>query len=118
VDVRIIYESRANVLTVPSAAVTTSNGVSTVIVVASDGTQTRRQVTVGETSGNLTEIVSGLSEGDVVLVTTFTPGLPNPGNQGNVPTRFPGRGQFPGGGGFPTGFPRGGGQGGFPGGNP
>jgi macrolide-specific efflux system membrane fusion protein len=105
----IVYERRTDVLTVPSAAVTTGqDGTSTVTVIGEDGTRTETTVTVGETAGTLTEITEGLSEGDEVLVASFTPGE---GNQGGS---FPGGividgDTFPGGGTFPEG-----GQGGGP----
>lgn len=110
VDLEIVYSSRDNVLTVPSAAVTTADdGTSTVTLIATDGTRTTATVEVGESVGNLTEITSGLAEGDEVLVAAFTPGE---GNEGTT-------GQFPGGdmGGFPGGgdgsfTPPDGGQGG------
>ncbi|MCU1416906.1 MAG: HlyD family efflux transporter periplasmic adaptor subunit [Schumannella sp.] len=107
VTAAIVYERRTDVLAVPSAAVSTaSDGTSTVTVIGADGAKTETPVTVGETSGNLTEITGGLAEGDEVLVATFTPGS---GNAGTNPG-FPGGGQFPGGGKIP-----GGGQGGqFP----
>jgi macrolide-specific efflux system membrane fusion protein len=99
VTAKIVYERRTDVLTVPSAAVTTdSDGTSTVTVVGSDGAQTETQVTVGESAENLTEITAGLSEGDTVLVASFTPGE---GNQGTGGTGFP-SGGFPSGG-FPGG---------------
>jgi macrolide-specific efflux system membrane fusion protein len=101
----IIYERRTDVLTVPSAAVTTAaDGSSTVTLIGEDGTKTETAVTVGDSAGNMTEIIEGLAEGDEVLVATFTPGE---GNQGGFPTE----GQFPGGT-FPDGgtgtFPEGG----------
>lgn len=114
VDVEIVYERRTNVLTVPAAAVTTTDGVSTVTVIREDGSEEQVTVEIGETSGSLIEIISGLSEGDEILVAVFTPG------EGNTGGGFPG-----GGGGFPGGgfeppdgfeFPSGG-QGGFPGGD-
>ncbi|PZQ90411.1 MAG: RND transporter [Leifsonia xyli] len=107
VDLSIVYESRENVLTVPSAAVTTTDGTSTVTVVAADGTKTSTTVKVGETVGNLTEITSGIAEGDTVLVNSFTPGE---GNSGTTSGGRQGDGQFPGG--EP---PSGGGQGGMSG---
>lgn len=94
----IVYERRTEVLTVPSAAVTTASaGTSTVTLVAADGTKTETTVTVGETSGTLVEITDGLSEGDTVLVASFTPGE---GNEGTTTGGFPGGGDgtFPGGG--------------------
>lgn len=109
----IVYERRTDVLAVPSAAVTTTDGVSTVTVIADDGTESEVTVEVGETSGNYTEILSGLEEGDEVLVSSFTPGE---GNTGGFPGggggggEFPGggEGEFPGGGEMPSGdFPGG-----------
>ena len=109
VDAAIVYERRTDVLTVPSAAVTTTDGTSTVTVVAKDGTQKKTTVKVGETTGALTEITSGIEEGDSVLVATFTPG------QGNSTRTGQNQGQFPGGGQLPDGFQPP--SGGFPGGN-
>lgn len=102
----IVYKRRTDVLAVPSAAVTTTDGISTVTVIAEDGTRSEVAVEAGETSGAYTEIVSGIAEGDEVLVATFTPGEGNSGTGG-----FPGGGA----GGFPDGdsgrgFPGGTGQ--------
>jgi macrolide-specific efflux system membrane fusion protein len=99
------------VLAVPSAAVTTADGTSTVTVVVDDGTQTKTEVEVGDTAGEYTEIVSGIDEGTTVLVASFTPGEDNAGTG-----RFPagGTGRFPGGG---TGELPGGDTGQFPGGD-
>ncbi len=71
-DVSIVYERRTDVLTVPSAAVRTVDGASTVSVAADDGGEQSVPVTVGETVGDRTEIVDGLAEGDEVLVTVVT----------------------------------------------
>lgn len=102
----IVYERRTDVLAVPSAAVTTTDGISTVTVIAEDGTRSEVAVEAGGTSGAYTEIVSGIAEGDEVVVATFTPGEGNSGTGG-----FPGGGA----GGFPggdsgRGFPGGTGQ--------
>ncbi len=67
--VSIIYERRTDVLTVPSAAIRSVNGQSVVMKVGADGKAVSTPVTVGETSGQNTEIVSGLAEGDQVAVT-------------------------------------------------
>ena len=91
VDVEIVYESREGVLTVPSAAVTTADdGTSTVTLIGSDGSRTTTAVEVGETVNGLTEILSGLAEGDEVLVAAFTPGE---GNDGQI-RQLPGGGTF------------------------
>ncbi|RMI09332.1 efflux RND transporter periplasmic adaptor subunit [Cellulomonas triticagri] len=118
VDVSIIYERRTDVLTVPSAAVTTVDGRSVVTQEGADGEQTTTVVTTGATSGNLVEITDGLAEGDEVLVTTFSPrtsgsedgSTGGTGQQGGQMPDFgsgemPDFSQLPGGG---SGFPGGG----------
>ncbi len=81
--VTIIYERRSEVLAVPSSAVTTgSDGTTTVTVVDDSGAESVREVVVGESSGDLTEITDGLAEGELVLVTVFTPGEGNSGESG------------------------------------
>jgi macrolide-specific efflux system membrane fusion protein len=76
VTAKIVYERRTDVLSVPSAAVTTSDGTSTVEVVGDDGKATKTTVTVGETSGQDVEITKGLTEGQTIRYTqtVFTPG--------------------------------------------
>jgi macrolide-specific efflux system membrane fusion protein len=91
-DVAIIYERRTDVLTVPSAAVRTVDGASEVTQLAEDGTEVTTPVTVGETVGDLTEVVSGLVEGDEVVVTVVTQ------------REQDGTGQMPGGFELPEGF--------------
>ena len=99
VTAKIVYERRTNVLTVPSAAVTTADGVSTVKTLDAAGTAVATTVTVGETVGNVTEILTGIAEGDDVVVVTFTPGSGNSGSttqRGTRPTGMPAGGTFPG----------------------
>ncbi|MGA1836100.1 biotin/lipoyl-binding protein [Herbiconiux sp. 11R-BC] len=110
VTASVVYEKRTDVLTVPSAAVTTaSDGTTTVTKVDSAGAETTTTVTVGETVGTLTEITAGLAEGDLVKVTVFTPGSGNSGTGTGSGSGFPGgTGEFPSGGTFPGGtFPGG-----------
>ncbi len=73
VDVDIVIERRLDVLTVPTAAITTTEEASTVQVVEEDGTVRAGEVTVGESSNDLTEVLSGLSEGDTVQLPSITP---------------------------------------------
>lgn len=105
-DVSIIVESRDDVLTVPTAAVTTKDDTTYVEKVADGGTE-RVEVEVGDTFGPTTEIVSGLSEGDTVRYEQATRAGRGAGSgqRGQLPEGgFPG-GQMPGGtppaGGFP-----------------
>ena len=93
VDVEIIYERRTDVLTVPALAVTRADdGTSQVTKVADDGTTQTVTVETGETSGSTVEITSGLSEGDSVVLQTFSAG----GNRDGGDSTFPGMGGQPG----------------------
>jgi len=80
--INLIEQQKQDVLVVPNQAVKTQGTTSTVLVKTSTGTETR-QVTIGLKDYQNTEIVSGLSQGDVVLIakttsttttTTTTPG--------------------------------------------
>jgi macrolide-specific efflux system membrane fusion protein len=80
-----ITTARANdVLAVPSSAVTTAGGVSTVDVVTDSGTQTT-PVETGLEGDAYTEITSGLSAGDTVAIT-----LAGVGDNGFPTDGFPG----------------------------
>jgi HlyD family secretion protein len=63
--VKIVTEQAANVLLVPSRAISTKNKEKTVQVVSGTATETR-PVTVGMSDGTKTEVKSGLVEGDQV----------------------------------------------------
>ncbi len=97
VTASIVYERRTGVLTIPTAAITkAADGTTTVIKVGTNGSTSTVPVTTGESSGTLTEITAGLSEGDKVQVTTYARASTGTGSttrQGTVP----GFGQFPGG---------------------
>jgi macrolide-specific efflux system membrane fusion protein len=77
--------------------VTGSGGSGVVTVKGANGDEQRR-VTTGITNGTLTQITSGLQEGDEVVYT-------RPSSTGTSTNQQPQRGQFviPGGGGFPGG---------------
>jgi macrolide-specific efflux system membrane fusion protein len=96
--------SKSNVLYVPSAAVKTAGGQSTVTVLQ-NGKSVVKTVQIGLVGDSGTEIKSGLSEGDQVVIAIATPGSTG------TTVRIPGGG--PGGGG---GIPGGGGPGGGGGG--
>jgi macrolide-specific efflux system membrane fusion protein len=90
--VSVTTGSRSNVLTVPSSAITGSGSNHTVTVVAG-GQQTRTPVEIGLEGDQLTEVTSGLTAGQQVLLATASTSSGN----GNG---FPG-GDFPGGGAGP-----------------
>jgi HlyD family secretion protein len=67
-NVQIISAQRDDVLTVPAQAVSRKNKETVATVVKADGTNEERPVQVGLTDGEKWELVSGLSEGETVLV--------------------------------------------------
>jgi hypothetical protein len=69
--VNIISQKKDDILLVPSKAITRQSGKSTVQVVSGTGTETR-EVQTGMTDGSYTEITSGLSEGEQVVIKTTT----------------------------------------------
>ncbi|WP_377321735.1 efflux RND transporter periplasmic adaptor subunit [Pimelobacter simplex] len=107
-DLSIVVSSRPDVLTVDSRAVRTDGEQTYVekVTDAATGATTRTDVELGETSGLVTEVLSGLKAGDVVSVPSFS----GPGRGGGgagveldqMPQRMP---DFaPGGGVPPAGF--------------
>jgi macrolide-specific efflux system membrane fusion protein len=90
-SVSIVTGVARNVLTVPSSAVTTTGNTSTVTV-EENGQQSVRPVQVGFVGDSTTEITSGLSEGDVVVVSTGTGGTGFTFPGGGVPGGFGGLG--------------------------
>jgi membrane fusion protein, macrolide-specific efflux system len=106
--VSLIYKQLVNVLTVPSLALHASNG-KTVVWESANGKTTGsrvvKTVTTGLSSGGSTQITSGLSAGDEVLVEVIT--INRTGSSGTSSTT---RGNF--GGGFGGGGFGGGGFGG------
>lgn len=114
-SLQIVYKQLTDVLVVPALAVNRSGGTSYVLV--PDGeSRVRRDVVTGVSSGGLTEIVSGLSEGDVVLVAVPTG---NTGSTGTGGTGGNGTGNGTTGGGIGNrgGTVPGAGRGGLPGGS-
>jgi membrane fusion protein, macrolide-specific efflux system len=99
--VEVVVGRAENVIAVPSTAVSTSGGQTTVTLLQ-NGRQTRTPVEVGVRGTTLTEIKSGVSEGDQIVppaTTTSTTG----GNQRQFGGGLPGGGGVPGGGGLPGG---------------
>ncbi|WGX98998.1 efflux RND transporter periplasmic adaptor subunit [Nocardioides sp. L-11A] len=79
-DVTIVVSQRADVLTVDSRAIRTDGDGTYVekVTDAATGASARTEVELGETSGMATEVLSGLGEGDLVVV----PGFSGPGGAG------------------------------------
>lgn len=98
--VSVVTNVRQDVLLVPNIAVVTKNNISTVQVLGSTGVPTPTEVTAGLSNDQMTEIVSGLNEGDEVVTQTInkaaTTATPSTGIGG---IRIPGLG----GGGRPGG---------------
>lgn len=67
-DVTIRTATAKDVVTVPSAAVTTATGISSVTVLEEDGTERRATVETGIVGEAGTEIVRGLKVGDTVVL--------------------------------------------------
>jgi macrolide-specific efflux system membrane fusion protein len=69
-EVHIVLASRHDVLVVPAAAVTTDrkSGKSTIRLVGADGTTSPRTIEVGESDGVNVEVLSGLAEGEQVVI--------------------------------------------------
>jgi RND family efflux transporter MFP subunit len=91
--------STPDALYIPSVAITTANGVSTVKVVAADGTTSEVTVTLGVVGDAGTEITSGLSAGETIVLGTVSPSTTTSGGTGTT-----GIGEFGGTGNFPGGF--------------
>jgi multidrug efflux pump subunit AcrA (membrane-fusion protein) len=67
-EVTLVQRAARDVLYVNNQAITFQNGVSTVRVKNNDGSTETRRVVTGFTDGRYVEIVSGLEEGETVLV--------------------------------------------------
>jgi len=68
-NLRIVTESRPNVLTVPSRAIARTGGQTTVDVLV-DGRPEPRPVQTGIAGDNFTEILEGLQDGETIVVST------------------------------------------------
>lgn len=71
VSANIIIDSKTDVLSVPSASIQTTDGESTVKILK-DGQISQVVVEIGLSDSTNTEIISGLSEGEIVVVSTTT----------------------------------------------
>jgi multidrug efflux pump subunit AcrA (membrane-fusion protein) len=104
VNVAITYNQLTNVLQVPTLAVTRSNGQS-FVTVSENGKKSQRAVTTGITSGGFTQITSGLSRGQLVVVTIPTQATGNNSGSRTNGGGGGGLGGFRGGGGGGSGGP-------------
>lgn len=102
VSVEIITNIKTDVLLIPSTAIQTLNDQSSVQIMK-DGEVRTVQVETGSSNDSQTEIVSGLNEGDEVIISTITSGSTS---QNNSTSPFSGMGRtggtirIPGNGGF------------------
>jgi hypothetical protein len=108
-NVAIILAQASDVIAVPTQALRGTSGAYTVGVMDTAGAVTEVPVTVGLVTTSLTEIQSGLSEGQTVVTGTVTAANSSSSSSGRGGSLFGGGGLIPGGGG---GFPGGGGGGG------
>lgn len=97
----------AGALVVPTSAVHTGSPGRSYVIVLQSGKEKQTRVSVGVVGSVYTQITSGLTEGETVVLAD--PSLPLPSSTNSTGPTFGGGGGFPGG-----GF--GGGAGGFPGG--
>jgi multidrug efflux pump subunit AcrA (membrane-fusion protein) len=105
--VAITYNQLANVVEVPTAAINQSGGQSTVTV-TNNGAKSTQVITTGVASGGMTQVLTGLSPGDQVVIT-----LPaaTASSGATARTGAANTGGFGGGGNFPAGGFKGGGAG-------
>ena len=92
VSVAVTYAEVEDVVQVPSLAVTSADDGTSTVTVRTDAGDETRTVETGLTSGGMTEITSGLQEGETVVLAL--------GGRGAT-------GAFPGGGDLPDGLPAG-----------
>ncbi|MFN2462323.1 MAG: efflux RND transporter periplasmic adaptor subunit [Candidatus Dormibacteria bacterium] len=81
--VNIIVNQVVHVLTVPTSAVKTT-GAGTAVQVLSGGRPTLRPVTIGASDAVRTQVVSGLDDGDQVVVATVSRTVPTTTNGGGL----------------------------------
>jgi RND family efflux transporter MFP subunit len=67
-NVSIVTAKSTNAVLVPNSAITTVNGVSSVQILGSDGKVTTQTITTGLSDYQNTEVTSGLTEGQVIIL--------------------------------------------------
>jgi membrane fusion protein, macrolide-specific efflux system len=94
-SVSVVYQQVPDALVVPAAAVQPGPGGDSTVLVMSGGQQVSQRVTTGITSGGLTQITSGLSQGEQVVVTIVQLGTVSTGGGNGGPVFVgPGVGKF------------------------
>jgi multidrug efflux pump subunit AcrA (membrane-fusion protein) len=96
-DVSVVVQTASNTLELPSAAITTTGPISTVTVL-SDGKQTVKTVTTGLVGDSTTQILSGVSVGEVVVEPVASVSASSTTGTSSSGGGFGGGGGFPGGG--------------------
>ena len=84
----IVYGEQANALVVPNRAIRTQ-GRSRVVEVLVDGQRESRQVKVGVSNDQMSEITEGLAEGDEVIIPSTTSAIPRMGPSQPQPVIVP-----------------------------
>lgn len=91
----IIIETKTDVLVVPNAAIVSSSNNQNSVRVLKDGKEVSIPVEIGVSSDTLTEVVSGLNEGDEVITGTLTSGASRTKGQTSPFSSFGGGGIRP-----------------------
>ncbi len=86
--VSILVKQLANVIAVPTLAISTTGGHATVEVQTTGGGTTQRQVTLGQVFGQQTEVTQGLAAGDVVVLGTRPAAFAGRGTGSGYGARF------------------------------
>lgn len=102
--VSIVVKQIPDVLTVATNALSTEDG-KTYVTKLVDGKEVKTEVETGETYGMLTEVTSGIEEGDEIVVQGFRA---RTGGSGQQQGGFPGGGEMPDFSQLPGGMPAGG----------
>ena len=89
VTAKIITDRRDNVLIIPSSVIKTTNG-QTVVDIVKDGQTSTVDMVTGLSDGTNTEVVSGLAEGDMVVILATSPSSSSRSESGSTQSVFGG----------------------------
>lgn len=90
VRVSIIAEGKVDILLVPNTAIVSHGGQSYVRVMSEEGTIEELPITTGISNGQYTEVISGIGEGEEVLISALPSKLPSESSTGMRPPGFGG----------------------------